>query len=127
MGSNKKGPLIPRDPRFLSTVINRIKLIYRLFMDPRVNPVIKVLPFGGLVYFLIPSLIPPDLIPGPIDDAAILWLTSYLFVELCPPDVVEEHMQALNGTIDSHFVDMDDSADDVIDGEVIDIHYKDDE
>jgi len=127
MGSNKKGPLIPRDPHFLSNAINRIKLIYRLFMDPRINPVIKILPFGGLVYFLIPSLIPPDLIPGPIDDVAILWLSSYLFVELCPPEIVEEHMKALNGTIDSHFVDAENDQDDVIDGEVIDISSQDEE
>lgn len=68
----------------------RIKLILRLLADPRVSPLLKILPVGSLVYLII-----PDLAPGPIDDAAIIWVGAYLFVELCPPDVVQEHMQAL--------------------------------
>lgn len=68
----------------------RIKLILRLLADPRINPLLKLLPIGSLFYLVI-----PDLIPGPIDDAAIIWLGTYLFVELCPPDVVKEHMEAL--------------------------------
>lgn len=68
----------------------RIKLILRLLADPRVSPLLKILPVGSLVYLII-----PDLAPGPIDDAAIIWMGAYLFVELCPPDVVQEHMQAL--------------------------------
>jgi hypothetical protein len=58
--------------------------------DSRVSPLIKLLPVGTVVYFLF-----PDLLPGPIDDAAIMWLGAYLFVELCPPEVVQEHMDAL--------------------------------
>ena len=34
-------------------------------------------------------------IPGPIDDIAVLSLGFYLFTEMCPPDVVEEHMKNL--------------------------------
>ena len=71
----------------------RLKLIMRLIGDGRVNPLLKVLPVGSLVYFLV-----PDIAPGPIDDAAIIWLATYLFVELCPPDVVQEHLEALNAT-----------------------------
>ena len=67
----------------------RIRLIVRLMGDPRVSPLLKVLPVGTLLYLII-----PDLAPGPIDDAAIIWLGTYLFVELCPPDVVQEHMAA---------------------------------
>src|SRR4030042_3501321 len=68
----------------------RLKLIMRLIGDGRVNPLLKILPVGSLVYFLV-----PDIAPGPIDDAAIIWLATYLFVELCPPDVVQEHLEAL--------------------------------
>jgi len=70
----------------------RIKLILRLMADHRVSPWLKILPVGSLFYLII-----PDLAPGPLDDAAIIWLGAYLFVELCPPDVVQEHMQALTG------------------------------
>ena len=121
MSSEKKGPLIPRDTRFLSSITNRIKLIYRLMMDPRVNALLKVLPLSSLVYFIF-----PDLMPGPIDDAVMLWLSTYLFVELCPPDVVDEHMHEINRVITGEFRDTDPNDDEIIDGEVVDIDYQDD-
>jgi hypothetical protein len=78
----------------------RIKLILRLMGDPRVSPLLKLLPVGTLVYLII-----PDIAPGPIDDAAIIWLGTYLFVELCPPDVVQEHMAALNQVVPGEWRD----------------------
>jgi len=72
----------------------RIKLILRLMADNRVNPLIKLLPIGALAYLVV-----PDLAPGPLDDAAVIWLGAYLFVELCPPDVVDEHMKIINHTV----------------------------
>jgi len=46
---------------------------------------------------------PIDLIPdiafpiiGELDDAAVLWITNYFFVELCPPEIVSEHLKALS-------------------------------
>lgn len=77
---------------FLSELTFQVRLIYRLIKDPRVNIFLKVLPLGTLIYLLV-----PDLVIGPIDDAAIIWLGSYLFIELCPADVVAEHTQALSG------------------------------
>jgi hypothetical protein len=76
----------------------RIKLILRLMGDRRVNPLLKLLPIGALVYWVV-----PDLAPGPIDDAAVLWLGTYLFVELCPPEIVREHMHALTSVIDGEW------------------------
>jgi uncharacterized membrane protein YkvA (DUF1232 family) len=61
-----------------------------LLGDKRVNPFIKLLPIGTILYFII-----PDLIIGPIDDALIVWLGTYFFIELCPQDVVQEHRDAL--------------------------------
>jgi hypothetical protein len=96
----------------------RIKLIMRLIGDGRVNPLLKVLPLGSLVYFLV-----PDIAPGPIDDAAIIWLATYLFVEMCPPDVVKEHLEALNATrkvMDSyHETAQGNANDEVIEGEIV--------
>ena len=51
-----------------------------------------------------------------VDDAAILWLGSYLFTELCPPEVVEEHMKALAGNMKP-----DDANGDVVDGETTEV------
>ena len=45
----------------------------------------------------------PDPIFGPIDDAAAIWLGTYLFVELCPPGVVREHQESLTSVIEGRF------------------------
>jgi uncharacterized membrane protein YkvA (DUF1232 family) len=67
---------------------NRVRLVARLMADKRISPLLKLLPLGSLVYLVVPV----DLLPIiPVDDAAILWLGSYLFVELCPDHVVQEH------------------------------------
>jgi hypothetical protein len=76
----------------------RLKLILRLMGDRRVNPLLKLLPVGTLLYLLV-----PDLVIGPIDDAVVIWLGSILFVELCPPEVVEEHMDSLHSVVDAEW------------------------
>lgn len=73
-------------------LMKRLKLILRLIRDRRVSFLYKMLPIGSFIYLIVY----PDLAPGPIDDAAIIWLGMYAFVELCPPEVVEEHMATLN-------------------------------
>jgi uncharacterized membrane protein YkvA (DUF1232 family) len=85
--------LIPRSGGFLQDLTNRFRLISRLLMDSRVNPLIKVLPVATLAYVVWPV----DLLPvNPIDDAFVIWIGTTLFVELCPPDVVQEHLQSLD-------------------------------
>ncbi|MFN3309786.1 MAG: hypothetical protein ACK44E_11320 [Anaerolineales bacterium] len=79
---------------FFWEVSARIKLILRLLADRRVNPLLKLLPIASLAY-----LIAPDLAPGPVDDALIIWLGAYLFVELCPPEVVEEHLKKIQSSV----------------------------
>jgi hypothetical protein len=100
-------------------IVNRIKLIMRLMGDSRVSPFLKLIPLGSLFYFIF-----PDIAPGPIDDAAIIWLGSYLFVELCPPDVVEEHLAELSRTVSGHWRDPLGEASVEIDEEVIDAEYR---
>ena len=90
--SNRK-ITFPQNEGFVQGLSLRIKLILRLLGDSRVNPLLKILPIGSVVY-----LVMPDIAPGPIDDAAVIWLATYLFVELCPPNVVQEHLEALNAT-----------------------------
>ena len=103
---------------FFQDVSLRIKLILRLLGDSRVSPLLKVLPIGSLVYLLM-----PDIAPGPIDDAAVIWLATYLFVELCPPNVVQEHLEALNATrkvMDSYQeTSQPDMHGEIIDGEIV--------
>jgi len=94
MPEQKERKIIPSEGGIFSDLAVRLKLIVRLLADRRISPLLKLLPIGSLVY-----LISPDLGPGPIDDVAVIWLGAYLFVELCPPDVVEEHMRALTQTL----------------------------
>ena len=80
--------ITPHRGGFFEGFLLRIKLIIRLMGDSRVNPLLKLVPLASLVYFIM-----PDLAPGPVDDVAVIWIGLYLFVELCPPEVVAEHMQ----------------------------------
>jgi len=103
---------------FFQDLSLRLKLILRLLGDSRVSPMLKLLPIGSLVYLVV-----PDIVPGPIDDAAVIWLATYLFVELCPPNVVQEHLEALNATrkvMDSYQeTSQADTHGEVIDGEIV--------
>ena len=111
MTEDKNRNLIPSKGGIFNDLTTRIKLILRLMADQRVNPLIKLLPIGSILYFVI-----PDLVPGPIDDVAIIWVGTFLFVELCPPDVVQEHMAALNQGLPQPGQNSD-SEGDIIDGE----------
>ncbi len=81
----------------------RIRLIFRLLADGRVNPFIKLLPIGAMVYTIF-----PDILFGPVDDAILMWLGGYLFIELCPPEVVQEHMDAMTQVIEGEWREIDD-------------------
>jgi hypothetical protein len=121
--SNKKTPVIPDDRvGFFQNLTNRIKLIFRLMADRRVNPLLKLLPIGTLVYFFI-----PDLVLGPIDDGLIIWLGTFLFVELCPPDIVQEHMQALAREVPAHWKDATDENHVPNEENIIDAEYWDED
>jgi hypothetical protein len=112
---------LPQNGGFFHDLTMRIKLIMRLVGDGRVNPLLKLLPIGSLIYLVV-----PDIAPGPIDDAALIWLATYLFVELCPPMVVQEHMEALKATrkvMDSY----QETSQPEVEGEVIDGEIVEDE
>jgi hypothetical protein len=119
-----KRKLIPRSSGFLQDLTNRFRLISRLLMDSRVSPVIKALPIAALAYVVWPV----DLLPvNPIDDALVIWLGTTLFVELCPPDVVQEHLHSMdrwpvsNKDQNSPGSSSNNQEGDIIDGEFFDI------
>lgn len=102
---------------FFATIADELRLVLRLMADRRVNPLLKLLPIGTILYFFI-----PDLIIGPIDDALIVGVGTYLFIELCPPHIVEEHRQALKNMVDSNLKNVDNDRipfheEDIIEGE----------
>ncbi len=90
--------ITPRDSGFFDNLTLQIKLILRLLGDRRVNPLLKLLPIGALVYLIV-----PDIAIGPIDDALVIWLGSALFIELCPQEIVKEHRDALTSVVEGEW------------------------
>ena len=100
-------------------LVLRIKLIVRLMGDSRVNPFIKLLPLASLAYLFWPIDLAPGIalpVVGALDDVAIVSLGAYMFIEFCPPDVVEEHMQNLTSNMDTVA-----SHDEIVDAEAVDL------
>ena len=112
MNNNKERNISNERGGIFNGLSDHIKLVLRLLGDRRVNPFIKLLPVGSLIYLIL-----PDIAPGPIDDAAVIWLGLFLFVELCPPDVVEEHRRKLSSAPTSEFHDPADNEEMIEDAE----------
>ena len=106
--------MVPPQGGMLRDFAGRIKLIFRLLGDRRVNFFLKFLPLASVAYLFWPLDAIALPIIGVLDDAAILWIGSTLFVELCPPNVVQEHMNELASNTD-------DSSGDVVDAEASDV------
>ena len=83
-------------------LLRQARLAWRLFLDPRVPWPTKLIPPVVLAYLLSPIDILPDLTLGlgQLDDLAVLLLGIKLFIELCPADVVREHLKALGAKIE---------------------------
>ena len=118
MTQRKSGKMVVPQGGMMRDFVKRLKLIARLMGDRRVNFFLKFLPVASVAYLIFPfDLVPGIAFPivGALDDAAILWIGSNLFVELCPPNVVKEHMQELESNLD------DSSSDEVVDAEATDM------
>ena len=120
MSGKETRPIKSPPGGFFNEVAVRIKLVLRLMFDPRVNVFLKLLPLISLVYLFM-----PDLMIGPLDDAAVIGIVFTLFVELCPPQVVAEHLAALRRQSSPPEAHTQTSAaawrEDVIEGEFYDI------
>ncbi|MGE5250810.1 MAG: YkvA family protein [Bacteroidota bacterium] len=113
----RKDIMVPQGGGTIRDLMMRLKLIVRLMGDRRVSPLLKLLPIGALVYLISPV----DLVMGipgvsALDDMAIVSLGAYLFIEFCPPDVVQEHMKQLTSN-----VDIVEGRGEVVDGQATDV------
>ena len=98
--------------RTVVELLDKVKLVWRLFRDDRVSPAVKAIPLLGLVYLIWPVDLLPALFPGlgQLDDIAVLLLASNWFIHACPSDVVEEVRNSDNGeTISARYTVIDDS------------------
>lgn len=88
-----------------TSILNDLATAWRLLGDPSVPTFLKlVLPVAAFVYFIM-----PDLIPGPIDDAAVLYLALYFFLRAAPSEAVQRARnnapQSTNKPDDGNIVD----------------------
>ncbi len=83
--------------RFLQVLLhlpNFARLYWRLFRDWRVPILPKALLVLALVYVVSPLDVIPDFIPviGEMDDIVVVLSGLWLFIRLCPPEVVRERV-----------------------------------
>ncbi len=88
----KSREIKPSQEGLFNGLMTNIRLIMRLMADGRVSPFAKLLPLGAMVYLLV-----PDLFLGPVDDAIVFWIGNTMFLDLCPPAVIQEHRDHIRG------------------------------
>ena len=88
----------------LSEVVKKARLTWRLLLDGRVSPGVKLIILATFIYILSPVDLLPDPIVGlgQLDDLAALILGVKLFIEMCPREVVEEHLKKLTSLVASY-------------------------
>jgi hypothetical protein len=93
-----------KNTAFFRGVGDHFRLVWALWIDPRINPMLKLLPLGSILYFFSPL----DIAIPVIDDLGLLWFLTYLFIELSPEEIVEEHRQNIINTIHREWKESDD-------------------
>ena len=83
-------------------LLRQARLAWRLFRDSRVPLLTRFIPPATIAYILSPVDLIPDVLlgVGQLDDIALLFLGVKLFIDLCPQDLVREHLRALGATIE---------------------------
>jgi uncharacterized membrane protein YkvA (DUF1232 family) len=89
----------------LSEIVRQARLVLRLLRDGRVPLWPKLIIPGVIAYILSPVdlLSDPVLGLGQIDDVAVLLIGLKMFVELCPADIVREHLDALSSVVSGSY------------------------
>lgn len=107
------GPMPGSLPRFLFTgralqILRHLpdfaRLYWRLFRDRRVSILAKALLVLTLLYVVWPFDVLPDFLPviGEMDDLGIVVSGLWLFVRLCPPEVVRERVAEISRGARAH-------------------------
>ena len=86
-----------KDPGFFREVWQQARLVYYLLRDPEVPFYLKLVPFAAVLYLLWPVDFLPDLVPvlGQLDDLTALLVSSKVFIEMAPPQVVARYMEQI--------------------------------
>jgi len=105
VAENKRLDGPERTAGLLAEIARQSRLILRLLGDRRVPVWPKLIIPATFVYIVSPIdlIADPILGLGQIDDIAVLLIGLKLFVELCPTDVVREHLDDLASVIDGSY------------------------
>jgi len=69
----------------MTSLLADVTTAWRLLQDPRVPGLLKLfLPVAALIYLISPF----DLLPGPFDDAVVLFVALRLFLQLAPAEAL---------------------------------------
>lgn len=109
-----------RDPGhtvgLLAETLKQGRLILRLLGDRRVPIWPKLIIPATIAYILWPIdlIVDPILGLGQLDDVAVLLIGLKLFVELCPTDIVRQHLDELASVLEGSYrvVKQDEEKDD---------------
>jgi hypothetical protein len=79
---------------FIMHLPSFMRVFYRLMIDPRVSLIAKLVPALGLMLLFTPPALELDFVPfiGELDWLLVILITLKVFVWMCPPDVVREHV-----------------------------------
>jgi len=79
---------------FIRYLPHFVQVFYRLMTDRRVPLLAKSVPFIGLLLLLTPPALELDLVPfiGELDWLVVGYISLKLFLWLCPPELVREHV-----------------------------------
>jgi len=79
---------------FITHLPSFARVFYRLMLDPRVSLLAKLVPPLGLLLLFTPPALELDFVPiiGELDWLVVIYITLKVFLWLCPPEVVREHV-----------------------------------
>ncbi len=74
-----------------------VRVFWRLMLDERVSLLAKMVPALAVALMLTPPALELDLVPivGELDWVLVGYLALKVFVWLCPPEVVREHVSRI--------------------------------
>jgi uncharacterized membrane protein YkvA (DUF1232 family) len=83
----------------LVSLVRTLRLVWRLLADPRVSLFPKLIILAAAIYVISPVDLIPDMILGlgQLDDLGVAMLAIGVFIQLCPPALVDEHRRAIAG------------------------------
>lgn len=86
--------------RAVAHLPNFVKLYYRLLSDRRVPIMPKLMLVAAVAYAVSPLDLIPDMIPvvGELDDLGVILFACRTFIQLCPRELVAEHVQMIDQT-----------------------------